>query len=76
MMKKASNAEQSTIQSCSIVFQRELTGHFGDVYTCRFFPSGIVVLTGGADMQLKIWSADKGLCAATLRGHKGGNFFF
>ncbi|KAK6170195.1 hypothetical protein SNE40_018647 [Patella caerulea] len=52
--------------------RRELTGHYGDVYTCKFFPSGIVVLSGGADMQLKIWSAETGDCAATLIGHKGG----
>ena len=53
-------------------FQRQLSGHYGDVYTCRFFPSGIVVLTGGADTQLKIWSAETGQCAATLTGHKAG----
>ncbi|XP_064601031.1 proteasomal ATPase-associated factor 1-like [Liolophura sinensis] len=52
--------------------RRLLTGHIGDVYTCRFFPSGVVILSGGADMQLKIWSAETGQCAATLRGHKGG----
>ncbi|WAR06857.1 PAAF1-like protein [Mya arenaria] len=52
--------------------RRDLEGHFGDVYTCQFFPSGIVILTGGADMQLKIWSAETGQCAATLRGHKAG----
>lgn len=49
--------------------RRNLEGHIWDVYTCRFFPSGIVVLSGGADMQLKIWSAETGQCAATLIGH-------
>ncbi len=49
--------------------QRTLEGHVGDVYKCRFFPSGIVVLSGGADMQLKIWSAETGQCPVTLRGH-------
>jgi len=53
--------------------QRELKGHVGDVYTCRFFPSGIVVLSGGADMQLKVWSAETGKCATTLIGHRAGN---
>ncbi|KAH7947261.1 hypothetical protein HPB52_009002 [Rhipicephalus sanguineus] len=48
---------------------RELEGHVWDVYTCRFFPSGVVVLTGGADMQLKIWSAETGKCPVTLKGH-------
>lgn len=46
-----------------------LTGHVGDVYKCRFFPSGVVVLSGGADMQLKIWCAETGKCPATLAGH-------
>ncbi|KAK3097247.1 hypothetical protein FSP39_008035, partial [Pinctada imbricata] len=49
--------------------RRELEGHYGDVYTCRLFPSGIVVLSGGADMQLKIWSAETGKCAANIIGH-------
>ncbi|KAJ9591875.1 hypothetical protein L9F63_001598, partial [Diploptera punctata] len=48
---------------------RTLEGHVGDVYKCRFFPSGIVILSGGADMQLKIWSAETGQCPVTLRGH-------
>ena len=51
--------------------QRQLSGHLGEVYTCRMFPSGVVVLSGGADMQLRIWSAETGRCAATLRGHTG-----
>ncbi|XP_062590609.1 proteasomal ATPase-associated factor 1-like, partial [Saccostrea cucullata] len=50
--------------------RREFVGHYGDVYTCGFFPSGLVVLSGGADMQLKIWSAETGKCAATLTGHR------
>lgn len=49
--------------------RRELEGHVWDVYTCRFFPSGVVVLSGGADMQLKIWSAETGKCPVTLKGH-------
>ncbi|KAL4232951.1 Proteasomal ATPase-associated factor 1 [Mactra antiquata] len=50
--------------------RRLLEGHLGDVYTCRLFPSGIVVLSGGSDMMLKIWSAETGQCVATLTGHK------
>ncbi|SCV02763.1 LAME_0H05028g1_1 [Lachancea meyersii CBS 8951] len=46
-------------------------GHYADVNTVRFFPSGQVVLSGSADMQLKIWSATDGHCARTLRGHRG-----
>lgn len=52
--------------------RRRLEGHYGDVYTCRFFPSGVVILSGGADTQLKIWSAETGQCAATLIGHSSG----
>ena len=43
-----------------------------DVETCCFFPSGVVALTGGADMKLKIWSAQDGSCPRTLIGHAGG----
>ena len=59
------------LTSCCSV-QRNLEGHVGDVYTCRFFPSGIVVLSGGADMRLKIWSAEDGSCPRTLIGHTRG----
>ncbi|KAK7497180.1 hypothetical protein BaRGS_00011474 [Batillaria attramentaria] len=50
--------------------RRELQGHVGDVYTCRFFPSGIVLMSAGADMQIKIWSAETGKDAATITGHR------
>jgi len=49
--------------------RRSLDGHYGDVYSCKFFPSGLVVLSGGADMQLKIWSVETGECAQTMIGH-------
>uniref|UniRef100_A0A0V0JAY7 Proteasomal ATPase-associated factor 1 n=2 Tax=Schistocephalus solidus TaxID=70667 RepID=A0A0V0JAY7_SCHSO len=52
--------------------RRSFVGHVSEVYCCRFFPSGLVVVTGGADMQLKIWSALTGECAATLRPGSGG----
>ncbi|ELU04701.1 hypothetical protein CAPTEDRAFT_111827 [Capitella teleta] len=52
--------------------RRRLEGHCGDVYSCRFFPSGLVVLSGGADSQLKVWSAETGKCAVTLTGHQAG----
>lgn len=47
-----------------------LTGHVFEVYKCRFFPSGKVVLSCGADMSLKIWCAKTGICPVTLSGHK------
>ncbi|KAL7634288.1 UNVERIFIED_CONTAM: hypothetical protein RMT77_015618 [Armadillidium vulgare] len=49
--------------------RRNLEGHVFDVYKCKLFPSGIVVLSGGADMQLKIWDAATGHCPVTLKGH-------
>ena len=47
-------------------------GHVFDVNCCRFFPSGLVVLSGGMDAQLKIWSAEDASCVVTFKGHKGG----
>ncbi|KAI8969149.1 WD40-repeat-containing domain protein [Mycotypha africana] len=51
--------------------QVTLNGHLSDVTTVRFFPSNLVVLTGGADFQLKIWSAINGSNPVTLKGHTG-----
>jgi len=46
-----------------------MTGHYGDIYCCRWFPSVKVVLSCGADLRIKIWSSDTGECAGTLVGH-------
>lgn len=40
-----------------------------DVYKCCLFPSGIVVLSTGTDLKIKIWSAENGQCPVTLTGH-------
>ena len=56
-----------------VCLQHDLQGHISDVNTCRFFPSGKVVLSGGADLRLKIWSAEDGSCPVTLKGHSGGD---
>jgi WD40 repeat protein len=50
---------------------RQLEGHIGGVGACRFFPNGNLVISGGADLTLKIWTIAEGLCAATFRGHAG-----
>nr|XP_021192434.2 proteasomal ATPase-associated factor 1 [Helicoverpa armigera] len=47
----------------------ELKGHGGPVYKCKFFPSGIVVLSAGADGSCRIWSAESGINPVTLKGH-------
>ncbi|XP_031768977.2 proteasomal ATPase-associated factor 1-like isoform X2 [Galleria mellonella] len=47
----------------------DLKGHGGPVYKCRFFPSGIVVLSAGADGSSRIWSAESGINPVTLKGH-------
>ena len=52
-----------------MVWQRKLDGHSGDIYSVKLFPSGVVALTSGADMRLKIWSAETGSCPVTLTGH-------
>lgn len=33
--------------------KRVLEGHISDINICRFFPSGIVVLSGGSDLRIK-----------------------
>ncbi|CAG9135660.1 unnamed protein product [Plutella xylostella] len=47
----------------------DLKGHGGPVYKCRFFPSGIVILSAGADGSCRIWSAETGVNPVTLKGH-------
>jgi proteasomal ATPase-associated factor 1 len=51
-----------------------LEGHLGDVNVAKFFPSSRVLLSGGSDMVLRVWSVEEndGRCAAILRGHTGG----
>eukprot|EP01027_Heterolobosea_sp_BB2_P008719 GEZU01012944.1.p1 GENE.GEZU01012944.1~~GEZU01012944.1.p1 ORF type:complete len:434 (-),score=71.43 GEZU01012944.1:111-1412(-) len=51
--------------------RRDLTGHFGDIYTCGFFPSGEVAYSAGADTLINIWRISDSLCAASLKGHRG-----
>ena len=39
---------------------------------CRFFPSGLVVLSGADDLRLKVWSCEDASCPVTLTGHTRG----
>uniref|UniRef100_A0A6I8NTM3 Proteasomal ATPase associated factor 1 n=1 Tax=Ornithorhynchus anatinus TaxID=9258 RepID=A0A6I8NTM3_ORNAN len=59
-------------QAANGEIRRVLEGHVFDVNCCRFFPSGLVVLSGGMDAQLKVWSVEDAKCAVTFKGHKGG----
>ncbi|RVE51084.1 hypothetical protein evm_004227 [Chilo suppressalis] len=47
----------------------DLKGHGGPVYKCRFFPSGIVAISAGADGSCRVWSAETGINPVTLKGH-------
>ncbi|XP_014239791.1 proteasomal ATPase-associated factor 1-like isoform X3 [Cimex lectularius] len=47
-----------------------LEGHLADIYKCKYFPSGKVIISCGSDMLLKIWCPFTGRCAVTLSGHK------
>jgi len=49
--------------------RREFKDHVAEVYSGRLFPSGIVGLSGGCDMQLKVWSCADGKCPVTFKGH-------
>ncbi|KAJ8659842.1 hypothetical protein O0I10_004435 [Lichtheimia ornata] len=49
--------------------ERVMQGHLDDVTTVQFFPSDQVILSGGADFQIKIWSAIDGSNPVTLVGH-------
>lgn len=49
-----------------------LRGHVADVTSVRFFPSATVLLSASMDFTLRIWNAADGLCAAVLKGHRGG----
>ncbi|CAF3325804.1 unnamed protein product [Rotaria socialis] len=53
--------------------RRQLKGHVEDVYVSRFFPSDFAVVSGGADMRVRIWSLDndnKDIRDTTLSGHR------
>ncbi|EGD72036.1 hypothetical protein PTSG_00053 [Salpingoeca rosetta] len=51
------NGSAAILNTSDLKPLRHLKGHKGDVHTCRFFPSGEVVLTAGADWRARIWSA-------------------
>lgn len=50
----------------------QLSGHEGEVFSCKFHPNGETLASGGHDRQLFLWSTF-GECEnqAALSGHKG-----
>jgi len=49
--------------------RREFTEHLAEIYCGKLFASGVVAMTGSADMRIKIWSIADGKCPVTLTGH-------
>ncbi|KAF0986331.1 hypothetical protein HZS_2701, partial [Henneguya salminicola] len=49
-----------------------LSGHSGELYTCRFHPSGSTLVSAGHDKNILVWNTF-GECEniAALRAHKG-----
>jgi Prp8 binding protein len=49
-----------------------LSGHQGEIYSCKFHPNGQTIASGGFDRQLYLWNT-YGECEnyAALTGHKG-----
>lgn len=52
------------------IVRRKMTGHLAGVQVLKFFPSNTVLLSGGSDMCLKIWSVEDGSCPVTIPAHK------
>lgn len=49
----------------------KLDGHASHVTKAQFFPSGVVILSSGLDMRLKVWDAKDGSNPRTFVGHRG-----
>ena len=48
----------------------ELLGHVLDVYSIRILPSGVLPITAGADMILRLYTLDDGKLVREYAGHK------
>ncbi|KAK0394759.1 hypothetical protein QR680_000920 [Steinernema hermaphroditum] len=50
---------------------RDIQGHIMDVNVCRFFPNGGILLTGGMDMTVRVWSVLESPAnnVRTFKGH-------
>ncbi len=50
-------------------FERTLKGHTQSVNCVGFSPSGALIVSGAADLSLKLWSTETWDCVRTLVGH-------
>jgi serine/threonine protein kinase len=48
-----------------------LDGHDGNVLCCAFSPDGRLLVSGGSDRTVRIWSTEEGTAVATYPGHTG-----
>uniref|UniRef100_A0A1I7XT02 WD_REPEATS_REGION domain-containing protein n=1 Tax=Heterorhabditis bacteriophora TaxID=37862 RepID=A0A1I7XT02_HETBA len=69
-----SSGNMSVINSMNGDVLRKLEGHIMDIYKCRFFPSGMVVLSAGMDLTVRVWSVETGQCVRTFKGHTQGYY--
>ena len=53
------------------LLRADLSGHHGDVTLARWFPSGVVALSAGLDVAVRIWAVEPRAALATqLVGHQ------
>lgn len=48
-----------------------LDGHDGPVLSCAFSPDGRLLVSGGTDKTVRVWSAEEATALATYSGHGG-----
>ena len=49
-----------------------ITGHIGNVTSIAFSPDGKTIVSGSADMTIKLWDSQTGEELKTILGHKKG----
>ena len=54
------SARRQQIKSLQMFRSRELTGHFGAIYSMEFSDDGTFLVSGGDDKTVLVWSLDQG----------------
>ncbi|KAL3318464.1 Proteasomal ATPase-associated factor 1 [Cichlidogyrus casuarinus] len=67
------NKEISIFETKTGLIRRRLTPNEAETTKAKFFPSGLVAMTAGIDMQLKIWCCVTSKLATTLKPGKAGS---